>query len=168
MASRPGFFTRLSPVECALKARAAIVKEDQVVGVATDTLVLLRKLKGNMFQTVLRARLAPEGDGTAITLTAGMDRIVFVFMCIFLAAFLIITVLFALAWLRVFESFQFSDADRRNWLFLSLPVVSIALGFGLVQLGRYVSREDGPFLTRLFLEATEAKSKVKTGPTATA
>ena len=30
---------------------------------------------------------------------------------------------------------------------------------GLVQLGRYVSRGDAPFLTRLMVEATEAKTK---------
>ena len=41
------------------------------------------------------------------------------------------------------------------------PIVSIAIGFALVKLGRYQSRDEAPFLTRLFVEATEAKSKAK-------
>src|SRR3954468_19880204 len=103
------FFTRFTPVECALKAQAAIVAEDQVVGIARDTLVLIRKLEGNMFQTVLRARLEPEAEGTAITLTAGMDRIVLVFCMMFLAAFIALCLLWSVAYIRVFQSFQFSD-----------------------------------------------------------
>jgi hypothetical protein len=162
MFSKAGhFFTRFTPVECALKAQAAIVAEDQVVGIATDSLVLIRKTKGNMFQTVLRAKLTKETDGTGIVLTTGMDRIVFAFGCIFLAAFVVLAVLFAAAWLRIFQSFQFSDEDRRNWLFLSLPIISIGLGVGLAQLGRHLSRDEGPFLLRLFIDATEAKSKAR-------
>ena len=164
MASASGFFTRFTPVECSLKAQSAIVAEAQVVGVATDELVLVRNLKGNMFQTVLRAKLEAAEDGTAIELSAGMDRIVFVFCCVFLAAFIGLTVMYLLAYLRVFQSFQFSDQDRKDWLFLSMPVMSMILGVGLVQLARYASRTEGPFLTRLILEATEAKPKRKTGP----
>jgi len=163
MASKSRYFTRFTTVECAMKAEAAIVAEADVVGMATDSLVLARKLKGNMFQTVLRARLTREAEGTSIVVTMGMDRIMFVFMCIFLAAFLAITVAFAFAWLRVFQSFQFSDQDRHDWLFLSMPVISIALGFALVQAGRHVSRHDGPFLLRMFLDAIGAQGK-KTAP----
>jgi len=164
MASKSGYVTRFTSVECALKAQAAIVAEPQVVGVATDTLVLVRKLKGNMFQTVVRAKLKPAAEGTAIVLTAGMDRIVFVFGCIFLGAFLILAVLFLLAWLRVFQSFQFSDEDRKDWLFLSLPLVSAIVGVALAQLGRYLSRDEAPFLTRLLVDAMDAKPKGRPAP----
>ena len=58
---------------------------------------------------------------------------------------------------------QMPDEDRKDWLFLSMPVISAVLGVGLVQLGRYASRTEGPFLTRLIVEATEAKPK-KAGP----
>ena len=34
------FLSRLTPVECSMKAQAAIVAESEVVGVATDELVL--------------------------------------------------------------------------------------------------------------------------------
>src|SRR5947207_4855581 len=160
--AKPGQFTsRFTPVECSLKAQSAIVSEADVVGMTTDRLVLVRKLKGNMFQTVLRAKLKQEPDGTSIELTTGMDRIMFVFMCFFLVAFTAIAVLFLAAWLRIFQSFQFSDQDRRYWLFLYTPVISIAIGFALVHLGRYLSRDEAPFLTRLVVEATEAKSKAK-------
>ena len=144
-----------------MKAQAAIVAESEVVGVATHDLVLVRKIKGNTFQTVLRAKLLDHPEGTSIRLTAGMDRIVFVFACIFMAAFALLTVAFLLAFLRVFTSFQFSDQDRRDWLFLSTPLLSLLAGVGLVQLGRYVSRHDAPFLTRLFVDATEAKPKAE-------
>jgi chromate transport protein ChrA len=112
-----------------------------------------------MFQTVARAELKPEADGTAIVLTAGMDRIVFVFGCIILGAFLVISVLFLLAYIRVFQSFQFSDEDRKDWLFLSLPVVSAIVFVALAQLGRYAARDEAPFLIRLLVDAMEAKPK---------
>ena len=87
-----------------------------------------------------------------------MDRVVFVFGCIFLGAFLATSVAFLLAYLRVFQSFQFSDEDRRNWLFLSLPLICAVLGVALAQLGRYQARDEAPFLTRLLVDALEAKS----------
>jgi len=168
MPSKAGqFMSRFTPVECAMKAQAAIVAEDQVVGIATDTLVLIRKLQGNMFQTVLRARLKQEPEGTAIAITSGMDRIVLVFCLMFLAAFAALCLAWSLAYVRVFQSFQFSDEDRRNYLFVLMPFICTLLGFGLVQLGRYASRDEAPFLTRLFVEATDAKLKkavVKTAP----
>jgi hypothetical protein len=159
MANRSEYFVRLNPVECALKAQAAIVTEPSVVGLATDSLVLVRKLKGNTFHTVVRVKMKPASDGTSIRLTAGMDRAVFVFGCVFLCAFLALSVAFLLAYLRVLQSFQFSDEDRRNWLFLSLPLVSAVLGVALAQLGRYQSRDQAPFLTRLLVDALGAKPK---------
>ena len=160
MFSKAGYFlTRFTPVECALKAQAAIVSEDQVVGIATDSLVLIRKTKGNMFQTVLRARLKPEPDGTAITLTAGMDRVVLVFCLMFLAAFVALCLAWSLAYIRMFQSFQFSDEDRKNYLFVLMPFVCTLLGVGLAQMGRYASRDETPFLTRLFVDATDAKPR---------
>jgi hypothetical protein len=164
MASTSGFFTRLSPVECAMKAEAAIVAEPDVVGMASDTLVLVRKLKGNMFQTVARAKLTKESEGTGIDLTTGMDRIVFVFGCIFLGAFLALSLMYLVAYLRVFQSFQFSDEDRKDWLFLSMPVLSMAVGVALAQLGRYAARDEAPFLRRLLVDALDAKPKGKPAP----
>src|SRR5580765_2606880 len=158
MASRSGYVTRLNPVECTIKAQAVIVAEPSVVGMTTDSLVLVRKLKTNTFHTVVRVKLKPAAEGTSITLTAGMDRVVFVFGCIFLGAFLAVSVAFLLAYLRVFQSFQFSDEDRRNWLFLSLPLICAVLGLALAQLGRYQARDEAPFLTRLLVDALEAKS----------
>ena len=158
MASRSEYVTRFNPVECTLKAEAAIVGEPAVVGYVADSLVLIRKLKCNTFHTVVRARLKPAADGTTIQLTAGMDRVVFVFGCIFLGAFLAISVAFLLAYLRVFQSFQFSDEDRKDWLFLTLPLISAVLGMALAQLGRYQSRDEAPFLTRLVVDALGAKS----------
>ena len=145
-----------------MKAQSAIVAEDQVVGMATGELVLIRKLQGNMFHTVLRAELDsdPEG-GAAITLSTGADRIVFVFCLVFLAAFVALDLLWSLAYFRVFQSFQFSDEDRHNYLFILMPFICTALGVGLYQLGRYASRDEGPFLLRLFVDATDAKSKGK-------
>jgi len=161
MASRSGYFTRFNSVECELKAQAAIVAEPSVVGYVSDSLVLIRKLKCNTFHTVVRAKLKPVTDGTSIQITAGVDRVVFVFGCIFLGAFLAISVAFLLAYLRVFESFQFSDEDRRDWLFLSLPLISAVLGVALAQLGRYQSRDEAPSLTRLVVDALGAKSTGK-------
>jgi hypothetical protein len=158
MASRSGYVTRLNPVECTIKAQAVIVAEPSVVGMATDSLVLVRKLKTNTFHTVVRVKLKPAADGTGITLTAGMDRVVFVFGCVFLGAFLAVSVAFLLAYLRVFQSFQFSDEDRRNWLFLSLPLICAVLGVALAQLGRYQARDEAPFLTRLLVDALDAKA----------
>ena len=159
MAAKSAYFSRLSPVECTLKAQAAIVAEAQVVGMATDELVLVRMLKGNMFQTVARAKLAQESEGTGITLTAGMDRIVFVFACIFLAAFVAVNIIYLVAYLRIFQSFQFSDQDRKDVLFVSLPLISMLLGVGLAQLGRYLARDEAPMLRRLLIDAMEAKPK---------
>jgi len=156
------YVTRLNPVECELKAQAAIVAEPSVVGMVDESLVLVRKLKCNTFHTVVRAKLKPASDGTSIQLTAGMDRVVFVFGCIFLGAFLALSVAFLLAYLRVFESFQFSDQDRKDWLFLSLPMISAVLGVVLAQLGRYQSRNEAPFLTRLVVDALAAKASAET------
>lgn len=150
-----------------MKAQSAIVAEEQVVGVADSSLVLIRKVKGNMFQTVLRAKLEPDPDGgTAIELTTGMDRIVLVFCLMFLASFAALCVLWIIAYVRVIQSFQFSDDDRHNYLFVLMPFVCTALGVGLAQLGRYGSRDEGPFLTRLFVDATDAKSRAKAAPKA--
>src|SRR4051812_39505016 len=152
------FVSRLTPVECSMKAQSAIVAEEQVVGVADSSLVLIRKLKGNMFQSVLRAKLEPDPDGgTAIELTTGMDRIVLVFCLLFLGAFVSLCVLWIIAYVRVIQSFQFSDDDRHNYLFVLMPFICTVLGVGLAQLGRYGSREEAPFLTRLFVDATDAK-----------
>lgn len=164
MASNSGYFTRLTPAECAIKAQSAIVAEADVVGVATDTLVLMRKIKGNTFQTVLRARLKPETDGTSVLLTAGMDRVVLVFACIFLGAFAAIAIAFVVASLGVFLSFQFSAQDRKDWLFLSTPLLSLIAGIGLVRLGRYVGRHDAPFLSRVLLDALDLKTTAKAAP----
>jgi hypothetical protein len=161
MASRSEYVTRLNPVECTLKAEAAIVAEQLVVGMATDSVVLVRKLRCNTFHTVVRAKLKPAADGTSITLSAGMDRVVFVFGCIFLGAFLAISVAFLLAYLRVFQSFQFSDEDRKDWLFLTLPMISAVLGVALAQLGRYQSRDEAPFLTRLVVDSLGARATGK-------
>ena len=161
MATRAGYVTRLNPVECTLKAQAAIVAEPSVVGMATDSLVLVRKLKTNTFHTVVRVKLKPEAEGTSFTLSTGMDRVVLVFGCIFLGAFLAISAAFLLAYLRIFRSFQFSDEDRRNWLFLSLPLICAVLGVALAQLGRYQSRDEAPFLTRLLVDALDAKTTGK-------
>lgn len=147
-----------------MKAEAAIVAEPQVVGMATDTLVLVRNLKGNMFQTVARAKLTPESEGTGIILTTGMDRVVFAFGCIFLGAFLALSIMYLVAYLRVFQSFQFSDQDRKDWLFLSMPVLSMVVGIALAQLGRYAARDEGPFLRRLLVDALDAKPKGKSAP----
>ena len=155
------FTSRYTPVECSMKAQSAIVTEDQVVGMVTDELVLIRKLKGNMFQSVLRAKLVPDPDGTAITLSTGADRIVLAFCLVFLAAFVALDLLWLLAYFRVFQSFQFSDDDKKNYLFILMPFICTALGVGLYQLGRHASRDEGPFLTRLFVDATDAKSKGK-------
>jgi len=155
------FISRFTPVECSMKAQSAIVAEDQVVGMVTPELVLIRKEKGNMFQSVLRAKLAQDAEGTAITLSTGADRIVLVFCLVFLAAFVALDVLWLLAYFRVFQSFQFSDDDRRNYLFILMPFICTALGVGLYQLGRHASRDEGPFLTRLFVDATDAKSRGK-------
>ena len=146
-------------MECALKAQAAIVADAQVVGMATDGLVLVRMLKGNMFQTIARAKLKPETEGTSIVLTAGMDRIVLVFACIVLAAFLCLNVIYLVAFLRVFQSFQFSDQDRKDWLFMSTPLISLLIGVALAQLGRYLARDEAPILIRLLVDAMEAKPK---------
>ena len=144
-----------------MKAQSAIVAEDSVVGMVTPDLVLIRKEQGNMFHTVLRARLAQDADGTSIVLTTGADRIVMVFCYVFLAAFILLDLLWTVAYFRVFQSFQFSNDDRRNYLFILMPFVCTALGVGLFQLGRYASRDEGPFLTRLFVDATDAKAKGK-------
>jgi len=158
----PGYFTsRFTPVEVSMKAQSAIVTEDQVVGMVTPELVLIRKEKGNMFHTVLRARLAQDTEGTAITLTTGADRIVMVFCLVFLAAFVALDLLWIVAYSGLLTSFQFSDDDKHNYLFILMPFICTALGVGLFQLGRYASRDEGPFLTRLFVDATDAKSKGK-------
>ena len=159
MFSKPGYFTsRFTPVECSMKASSAIVAEEQVVGMTTGDLVLIRKLKGNMFQSVLRAemKIDPEG-GSLITLTTGVDRIVFWFLMFFLAAFLLICGAWIIAYARVLQSFQFSDEDRRNYLFLLLPFVCVGLGFALYYAGRFAAKDEAPFLTRLFVQATDAK-----------
>jgi hypothetical protein len=163
MASRSEYLSRLNPVECAFKAQAAIVAEPSVVGMVEDSLILARKLRSNTFHTVVRARLKPATDGTTIFLTAGMDRVVFVFGCVFLTAFLAISVMFLLAYLRVFQSFQFSDEDRKNWLFLTLPMICAVLGVVFAQLGRYQARHEAPFLTQMLVDAMSAKA---TGNTA--
>jgi hypothetical protein len=156
------YFTRITPMQCALKAQAAIVAEPLVVGYATISKVLLKKAKGsNTFQTVVQAKMKPEAEGTTIMLTAGMDPIVFVFGCIFLGAFILIEVLFVIAALRVFQSFQFSAEDRRNWLFLFSPLIAAAAGVGLARLGRYMAREDDAFLTSLFVDAVDARARSK-------
>jgi len=155
------FTSRFTPAECSIKAQAAIVAEDQVVGMVTPDLVLIRMLKGNMFQSVLRANLVQDADGTAITLSTGVDRIVLAFCLMFLAAFIALDLLWLLAYFRVFQSFQFSDEDKKNYLFILMPFICTGLGVGLYQLGRYASRSEGPFLTRLFVDATDAKSKGK-------
>jgi hypothetical protein len=157
------YTTRFTPVECAMKAQSAIVAEADVVGVADADLVLVRKTKGNMFHTVVRAELKSVDEGTTIELTAGMDRIVFVFACILLAAFIVVNLIYLVAFLRIFQSFQFSDQDRRDVLFVSMPLICVVLGVALVQLGRYASRDEGPFLTRLLVDAMDAKS-VKAKP----
>ena len=156
------YFTRLAPMQCALKAQSAIVAEPLVVGYATISKVLLKKAKGNnTFQTVVQARLKPEAEGTTIMLTAGMDPIILVFGCIFLGAFILIEVLFMIAALRVFQSFQFSAEDRRNWLFLFSPLIAAAAGVALACLGRSLAREDDVFLTRLVVDAVEARARSK-------
>src|SRR3979409_842528 len=117
------YTTRFTPVECAMKAQSAIVAEADVVGISDADLVLVRKTKGNMFQTVVRAEMKSQPEGTLIDLTAGMDRIVFVFAMIILAAFVIVNIIYLVAFLRIFQSFQFSDQDRKDWLFVSLPLI---------------------------------------------
>ena len=66
MASRSGYITRFNPVECVMKAQAAIVAEPSVVGMTTDSLVLVRKLKTNTFHTVVRVKLRPEADNASL------------------------------------------------------------------------------------------------------
>src|SRR5262249_4287887 len=158
------FTSRFTPVECAMKAQSAIVAEADVVGMTTGDLVLVRKLKGNMFQSVGRARLDQGEEGTLIRLTTGPDRLGLSLCMFFLAARVLIDVFWMLAYGRIFQSFQFSDADRGDWILIGLPFVATLLGFGLFHLGRYQSKDDGPFLRRLLVDAMDAKPKGKTAP----
>lgn len=152
--------SRLTPVECEERLRAAIDCDDlrwrlgsrPVIGRVAHGSVRLRKRieYRNSFQTILTARLEQSGDGTLLRGRAGMSAVTFGFMVVWVSAVMAISVLVLLA----------GDGKLTGLL---LPLVMLAFGAGLVWLGRWLARNEAEFLIGFVSEAIAARRAQPTG-----
>jgi hypothetical protein len=114
-----------------------------VVGrVRADAITLRRKIwYGNSFQTILRGQLRDDPQGTRISCRFGINRFVFVFMCVWFAGVIgiggtmFVTSLIALARGR-------DPGEAPAWLGVLFPLLMVGFGVGLLAFCRYLARNE--------------------------
>ncbi|MBI1798785.1 MAG: hypothetical protein HYR73_03775 [Candidatus Eisenbacteria bacterium] len=96
----------------------------------------------NSLQTEARGTWTPEGGGTRIEISFGMNRIGAVAMM----AWLVIVVAFALAWVAVPHAPSRLPPEGPAWVLEWLPAWMVVFGLALLGFGRWLSRHESAFL----------------------
>jgi hypothetical protein len=145
------FTSPLSKSECTARFRAAVDAPwkfgsgRDVIGWTGLGALHARKRIGyrNSFQTVVTARLRPSGDGTHVSLSAGMPGVVVAFLFVWFGSFVLTGLALA-----------FSDVPAAALGSLGF----IAFGIALVAVGRWFARDEAAFLTAFLVETLELEA----------
>jgi hypothetical protein len=104
----------------------------------------------NSFQTEASGRWLPEGNGTRIEMSLGMNRWVAVFMTLWLVG----VFAFSAAWWLSGAASEEAPRSTTPWVASFLPLVMLAFGFGVIAFGRWLARNEAreliDFLSRIF------------------
>jgi hypothetical protein len=114
-----------------------------VVGSVRDDAITLRRTiwYRNSFQTILRGQLRDDPQGTRLSCRFGLNRFVFVFMCIWFAGVIGIGG-------TIFFGSLIALAQDRNWgempawLGILFPLLMGSFGAGLFAFCRYLARNE--------------------------
>jgi hypothetical protein len=164
-ASQFRLFTKLQPTECVSRLSAAIDAErfglptsmerwwglkpvKHVAGRVSESSLRLRKhiQYRNSFQTLLRARMKPLAGGTIITGNLAMHPAVW---CFIFVGFAFLVTIGGLGMVL--------GAAEGNWIAIPVPLIMLALMFGLVRIGRYAARDEGRFLKDFLIQTLDAQ-----------
>lgn len=137
-----------SRTECVKRFRAAagtawrLNGQEPVVGSTRLGTLYARKRVDyrNSFQTVLTARLRPNGTGTHVSVSTGMSGMVRAFMTVWFGFFIVLGLGMAFS------------AEPGSAIY---PGGFIAFGIGLVSAGRWVARGEAEFLTAFLVETLD-------------
>ncbi|HUJ47883.1 MAG TPA: hypothetical protein VLV55_12190 [Rhizomicrobium sp.] len=165
-------FQRLKPVEllsplpqatCVERLRAAIhspwsMSTKGFVGRArSDSLTLRCAIwYGNSFQTILRARLNEDSDGTHIRCRFGMRRIEFAFMCVWFGLILLAGgTMFFQAFVAALNGHSFGKLP--DALEIGSPLIMAVFGIGLLKFCWYLARDERPEMIEFLKRTLEAQ-----------
>src|SRR5262245_4778015 len=161
--------TPLSRAECAQRLSAAIdggsllrsaFGSKPVIGHASESALQLRKRIGyrNSFQTVLRASLQPDGQGTRISGKAGMHPVVPVFLLLWLGVVGVFGIVLAVGALSGSMKVD-GPALSNGWVAVAMPAVMFAFGLVLLWFGRRLARDEARFLTDFLIATLDARAQ---------
>ena len=105
----------------------------------------------NSFQTVARGRWIPEGNGSRIDVTLGMNR----FMVVFILAWLVLVGGIGVMWWFIDSPATNPRPEKFPALAAALPLLMLVLGVALVAFGRWLARNEAPELTQFLIRELE-------------
>lgn len=146
------------PLHGLLGRSCAETQAPPVSGSVSHTAISLRKRLSyqNSFQTFLKARLYPEGDGTRIIGSLGMHSFVKIFLVLWIGSVLALMVA-----VPFFSQARSSDSPALNWI---VPPLMLAGAIAMVLFGRYLARHEAAFLKKFVLTQLDATEDSPAGP----
>jgi hypothetical protein len=156
--------------ECIARLRQAVGSEWSLSGGAPaigrvgDASFRIRKrlpaAVHNSFQTRLRGTLSPAGTGTHLHCHLGMHPLIGIFMplwfCLVLA--------FAAGWIVI--GVERGATGMQFWAGLIIPVFMLVFGVGLIAFGRFLARNERPFLLDFLRQTVDAQPIARQEPAA--
>ena len=113
-----------------------------------------RIIYGNSFRTFVWADVNPGSRGTVLTLRVGMSRFVIPFMAFWFTGVILIG---GSASVMAVKDFLEGNSNNGEWIALIVPPLMIAFGVALVAFGRWLGRNERPFLIE-FIKSTLSAS----------
>ena len=101
----------------------------------------------NSFQTVAKGRWIPEGNGTRIDVTLGMNR----FVTVFVLAWLVAVGGVGVMWWVIDSPATDRRPESAPALVAAIPFLMLLFGVALVAFGRWLSRNEAPELIEFLI-----------------
>jgi hypothetical protein len=153
----------LPPTECSGRLRDAVDGEwlrmnrgAPAIGRVRETSFRIRRrlpvMMHNSFQTYVSGRFIAEHGQTRLRCRLGMHPLIGIFMPLWFA----LVVAFGAGWL--FVGLRQGATGVMLWAGLTIPAVMTVFGIGLVRFGRFLARDEGPFLLDFLRQTLDARS----------
>jgi hypothetical protein len=108
---------------------------------------------GNSFRTIVFADVSPGNGGTVLTLRFGMSRFVVPFMTFWFTGVLLTG---GAASIMAVKDFIEGKSRTGEWIAFIVPPLMIIFGIALVAFGRWLGRDERPFLIDFFKNTLSA------------